>query len=93
MQNGKIAPVIPITAAAPRTDFGTFTATDGSTIQVVHVGDKVKLRVQSKVGVGDDVTDVVLYLDYDAQTGLDLHGAIGLAAVTAKGFEKIMKSV
>lgn len=88
MHNGKIADVIPITSAdVARQDFGTFTAQDGSTIQVVHKADKVKFRVQSRVMVGGNLVDVVLYLDYDAETALAFQIATGLAAIGAKSHE------
>ncbi|MEU6712919.1 hypothetical protein ABZ897_15675 [Nonomuraea sp. NPDC046802] len=90
MLNGKIADVVPITSAdVARQDFGIYKAQDGSTIQVVHKADKVKLRVQSKIMHGDDVMDVVLYLDYDAETALPFQVAVGMAAIGAKGHLEI----
>ncbi|WP_433513712.1 hypothetical protein ACQP2T_60880 [Nonomuraea sp. CA-143628] len=89
MHNGKIADVIPITSEVSRQDFGTFTAEDGSTAQVIHVRDSVKFRVQSKVMVGGNLVDVVLYLDFDAETAIALQIATGLAAIGAKGHEFI----
>ncbi|MEU4513236.1 hypothetical protein AB0G05_27380 [Nonomuraea wenchangensis] len=90
MHNGNIADVVPIRSLAePRQDFGTFKAKDGSTVQVVHVGDKVKIKVTSVVMHGDDQMDVVLYLDFDADTAIDLQTATGLAAIGAKSDEYI----
>lgn len=87
MHNGnKIADVVPITTASDaRQDFGTFTAHDGSTVQVVHVRDKVKMKVTSKVGVGDGVVDTVIYLDFDPKTALLFQVGIGMAAFGASG--------
>ncbi|MGA4995833.1 hypothetical protein [Nonomuraea bangladeshensis] len=86
MHNGKTADVVPIESLdEPRQDFGTFKAKDGTTIQVVHVGKKVKYKVTSVVMHGDDQMDVVLYLDFDADTAIDLQVATGLAAIGAKG--------
>ncbi|MFI6634308.1 hypothetical protein ACIBI7_35965 [Nonomuraea fuscirosea] len=89
MHNGKIADVVPITAAsAARQDFGTFEA-NGGKIQVTHVGSKVKLRVSSLVMRDNDFEDCILTLEFDAETALALQVATGLAAIGAKGSDFI----
>ncbi|MEU4703354.1 hypothetical protein [Nonomuraea dietziae] len=85
MRNTSVSNVVPL----DRHDHGTFKAKDGSTIQVVQVRDRIKLKITTLVMGNDGYQEESWILDFDTDTALPLQVALGLAAIGATGHDLI----